>query len=194
MFSIKLFNTKIEFCFSFFAVIALVSLFDGTSYILLGLLCCLLHELGHISAMCIFNVPPRKIQFYGAGIKITVNEKMTSLKKELIIELAGCITNVLIFFILYFFAQSFTVKIFATMNLIIGLFNLLPFKYFDGGKIIDLLLDLYSDKNRYALRMGIRIIAISLLVIVGIICYLKNKGNISLFISIIYIIISELFL
>lgn len=194
MFKFSILDTKIEFCFSFFAVVALVSFFDGTGYILLGLLCCLLHELGHICAMCIFEVPPQKIQFYGAGIEISVNEKMTSLKKELIIEMAGCITNILIFFILYFFARSFTVKIFATMNLIIGLFNLIPFKHFDGGKIIDLLLDTYSTKYRYILRKAIRIISIILLCLVGIFFYCKNQGNISLFISIIYIIISELFL
>lgn len=194
MFSIKLFNTKIDFCFSFFAVVTLVSLFDGTSYILLGILCCLLHELGHISAMCIFNVPPKKIQFYGAGIKITVNEKMTSFQKELIIEFAGCITNILIFLSLYFFSNSFKVKIFATMNLIIGLFNLLPFKNFDGGKITDLILDTYSTKSRYVLRTIVRVIAIAFLSIVGIIFYINNEGNISLFVSIIYIIISELFL
>lgn len=194
MFSFRLFNIKVEFCFSFFAVVCLVSFFDGTSYILLGLLCCLLHELGHITAMCIFNVPPKRVQFYGAGIKITINEKMVSFKKELIIQLAGCITNILIFGALYFLYHSFTVKVFATMNLIIGIFNLLPFKYFDGGKIIDLFLDTYPTKNRYILRTAIRILAIAFLSIVGIIFYLSNEGNISLFITIIYIIVSELFL
>ena len=73
MFSFKIKNLLISFSFSFFAIIALLILIDGTNYAMLGLIACLIHELGHIFIMCLLNISPSRIIFYGSGIKIIYN-------------------------------------------------------------------------------------------------------------------------
>ena len=55
--------------------------------------------------------------------------------------------------------------LFATINLVIGIFNLIPFKHFDGGRIIDLILFSSSSHDTLKIRKAIRILSIILLVI-----------------------------
>ncbi len=196
MLKVKLFKTQIGFSFSFFAVIALIQLIQGTNYFLFALSACILHELGHIVMMCLFNVAPKQIIFYGAGIKITPdNSKITSVTFDFLILIAGVVTNFLLFLILYFcFQKNFNISLFAMFNLIIGVFNILPFKHFDGGKIIELILNSTATKHSYLIRKSIRIISIFLLIIFGIAFGYYQGINISLYFTILYIIISEIML
>ena len=84
LFKIKIKNTTYGVSFSFFFVVALVSVCSGTQadMLFVTLMCCALHELGHLTS--------------GGG----------------------------------FFCQ---------VNFLLGALNLLPFRYFDGGRILALL-------------------------------------------------------
>ena len=137
MFQIKIKNIKYGISFSFFAVIALLYLCSDamTDKVLTALMCCAFHELGHIIFMVIFSSPPEKIVIYGGGIRITPqNEKMLSEKKDIIILLAGCGVNFLLAFITIIINGK--LDFFSETNILLGAFNLLPFKYFDGGKVL----------------------------------------------------------
>ena len=144
-----------------------------------------------------YDVPfwccPKANLFYGAGIKIVPdNSKVTSFLVDFLILIAGVFVNFLLFFILYFyFNKNFSVSLFALFNLIIGIFNILPFKYFDGGKIIELILNFTATKNSYVIRKFIRVISIIFLIAFGVIFGYYQGINISLYFTILYIIISE---
>ncbi len=196
MLKFKIGKIEIILCFSFFAVIALLELLKENNYLLLCLTACILHELGHIFAMCLFSIAPNKITFYGAGIKITPGyNKITAFSQDLIILMAGSVTNLIIFaFITLFRNHNFTNEVFAAINLSIGIFNLIPFKHFDGGKIIDLFLSEYCLKMGRVIREITRWVSIILLVVFSIAFVFEQGGNVSLYISVTYIIISELFL
>jgi Zn-dependent protease len=196
MISFTVKGLKIGMSFSFFAVIALLVSFEGTSYVLLGLIACILHELGHISAMCLYGVSPKEIVFYGAGIKIVPNyNKLLPLRKEIIILLAGSISNFQIFGALYFFSRGdFHAQLFAAINLIIGIFNLIPFKYFDGGRVLELVLSESSAKNPYFIRRTISMVMIMLLLALVVIMAVNGTVNPSFYFSIGYIVFSELML
>ena len=122
MLKFKIGKIEIILCFSFFAVIALLELLKENNYLLLCLTACILHELGHIFAMCLFSIAPNKITFYGAGIKITPGyNKITAFSQDLIILMAGSVTNLIIFaFITLFRNHNFTNEVFAAINLSIG--------------------------------------------------------------------------
>lgn len=196
MLSFKFFKANISLSFSFFAIIAILILFDKSNYALLGLIACIVHELGHIAVMFLFSVSPKQIVFYGAGIKIVPDFKNnTTIFQDFLILIAGSTTNLIIFAVLYpLSADNFVMALFATINLVIGIFNLIPFKHFDGGRIIDLILFSSSSHDTLKIRKAIRILSIILLVILGVVFAIFQYGNISLFLTIGYIIFSELML
>lgn len=193
-FSIK--KLKFSLTFSFFAVIALIFSFEGTGYIFMGMIAATVHELGHIIAMCITDVPPKDVIFYGAGIKIVPNyKKILSFKKELMILSAGSLTNFLIFAMLFtLFQGNFKAELFAVVNLIIGLFNIIPFRHFDGGRIIDLFIMESNLKNPFLLRRVISVFAVTSIIILGVFFTFKGTVNPSFYISLGYIIFSEIML
>lgn len=196
MLRFKLKKIEIAMSFSFFAVIALLQLIQGTNYMLFALIACIIHELGHIFVMCLLSIAPQKITFYGAGIKITPDyKKITSVFQDFLILIAGSATNLILFGILYPLSQnSFQIALFATFNLVIGIFNLIPFKHFDGGKIIELFINSSRMKNPIGVRKVIRVISIIMLIVFGVIFGLSQGINVSLYFSIGYIIFSELLL
>lgn len=143
MIKIRLGNIKICLDFTFFAVFFLFMMFDTSGYGILALYSCLIHELGHLAAMLMVGCKLNEILFYCAGIKITANERYKlSFSRELIVLIAGSVVNIILFFICYFCSDKLTLKmpVFAIINLLIGLFNLLPVNMFDGGKITELIL------------------------------------------------------
>lgn len=136
MITVKLKNLTLKLCFGFFFVLA-ISAATFESYAAFSLLFCIFHELGHLLLMFVFGIRINEIKFYGAGIKISAdNLEALDISKRATVYLGGCITN-------FLFAGFFFVigsQDLALTNLIIGCFNLLPISYFDGGKLLELIL------------------------------------------------------
>lgn len=143
MISFRIFGIKISVDFTFFAVFFLFMAFDTSGYGILGLYACLIHEIGHLICMVIVGTKLGGIIFYASGIKITASERYKlSHQKEFFVLIGGSAINIILFFICYFCSDKLTLKmpVFAIINLLIGLFNLLPVNMFDGGKITELVL------------------------------------------------------
>lgn len=190
MFEIKINKLKICFLFSFFALFAVLFYSDNYIEILTALTACILHETGHLTFMILFKNYPEKIVFYGGGIKIIPDNKMLSYKKDIIINLAGCLVNLIIGSILLLI-DSFTLL--GKLNIIIGVFNLLPFSSFDGGNVLKLIfLNKYHDKYMIIYKISAKLLCF-LLLFSGIYCIEMFKINISLVVTIVYIILSEFF-
>lgn len=180
------FKIKISVSFSFLAVIALVSLWQNkaSAYLLMTLMCCVLHELGHIFFMCLFSHKPDEIMFYGGGIKIYNNtNRLLSDKADIIILFAGCGVNILIACILILIERE--VSFFAAANLFFGLFNLMPVKYFDGGRILSKVF-----KDSPSVR-AIRLVFILAFASTIILMFFNGFVSISLIVTFVYIIFSE---
>ena len=134
-----LFGTRIKLRFDFFAAAALMSAVSAGSGAALGLLCCLLHEAGHIAAMHLFGAKPSALLFYGAGIMITPDRRrLLPVHREALILSAGCAVN----FALYGISSAIGrgSGFFALANLFLGIFNLLPSEGLDGGRLLKLFL------------------------------------------------------
>ncbi len=186
MIEFSLGRVRITLSFTFFALIAVLtaSNFFPTAEIITALLCCILHELGHITAMCLFGVPPEEIMFYAGGIKITPDRgKIVSRKAEAVILVGGCGVNFLMF------ALSFLVNgrvgYFACTNLFLGIFNLMPLKYFDGGRIASVFLSGKAEKI-------VRTATFSILALLLIIMLYFGKASLSLFVTLCYILLCEI--
>lgn len=124
-------RTELEISFSFPMVLAIVLCTDTQGTALLCLLACTLHEAGHIVVMYIGGRPPGKITLYGGGMKLTGGGK------SIPVIISGCAVNFLLFTTFYFFCTDYNLKLFGVINLLTGLFNLIPVQPFDGYNLLE---------------------------------------------------------
>lgn len=133
MIELKIKKTLIRLDFSFFAVLTVFLLFDKTDYGLSALAACGLHELSHLIVMTALGIPAEKITFYGAGIRITSTEiKRAKTSVRAAVLSAGCAANFLGAALLLLFNLHEA----AAINLVTGLFNLLPIGELDGAGLL----------------------------------------------------------
>lgn len=112
-------------------------------------LSCLLHEFGHLAALCICKCRYRRIDILPMGALIVCPEGMPY-KKELAVALAGPAASALGFAAaLAFFAAFGSVPaLYAfAVGAVLCLFNLMPAKRLDGGKALLNYLLMHKEKD-----------------------------------------------
>lgn len=142
-------------------------LFDqNIAYIAAITVVVIIHEMGHLLAMKIFNYSNVKIFFIPLIGAFTSGKKQEVSQKQLsIIILAGPLPGLIIACVLYYFnkdVHSDTIKMLANCFLFINLFNLLPIYPLDGGRIIETLF----FKQNYYIRLVFGVISIILLAVI----------------------------
>lgn len=192
MFSIRLWKIRISFHFSFFAALSLMLILDG-GCLLLGFYACLLHEMGHLAAMLWLKVPVSEICFYGAGVKIVPKKsKLSGYGKELAVLAAGPLANMIVFVLSYFFIGG-QAAVFGAISLVTGLFNLLPLKGFDGGRMLSLAAERFAAPfGLWETKTALAAVNIAALAVLLAIAAARGFGNPSLYITVIYFMIAEL--
>lgn len=190
MISFRIFGVKISVDFTFFAVFFIFMAFDTSGYGILGLYACLIHEVGHLLCMVIVGTKLSAILFYASGIKITASERYKlSHKSEFFVLIGGSAVNIILFFICYFCSDKLTLKmpVFAIINLLIGLFNLLPVNMFDGGKITELILSRFFQANTaFTLSKILSIIITASALLAAIILYYLKIVNFTVVATLLY--------
>ncbi|MBQ9355159.1 MAG: site-2 protease family protein [Clostridia bacterium] len=190
----RFFGTEIYISFLFSAVIAFMIATDRTGLVIPTLFSVLLHEVGHLIFMWIFECEPKSIKLVPASISIT---RGMSAKKygDLLISLAGPMVNLIMFCSLYvnflITKSAFSLDC-ALINLAFFIFNMLPVSGLDGGIILKIILSKkFKDPLKAERIVRIITLAVGLLVgIIGITLIINGELNISVFIVAIYILIS----
>lgn len=117
---------------------------DGVGLLPLGLLACVLHELGHVSAAAVLGGHMRKLSLTAVGAELCIDyDAPLSYGRESLVALAGPGAN-LLFGVL---ALSLGWELAAAVSLIIGIFNLLPIPPLDGGRVVYGLLAVRLDTD-----------------------------------------------
>ena len=148
----KIKNIKITISFTFFALIIILISINRTEFLYTSIIFAIAHELGHLIALKYFRVSVEefKISLFGGNIKILDTNKIKYYQSA-IISFSGPFINLLLFLLFfvfnYFFKNNLTYEIFV-INLVLALFNMLPFYNFDGGKILSsVLLNFFEEKT-----------------------------------------------
>ncbi len=129
------------FYISVFSIItfAVFLSYDEPIYILILLFSALLHELGHIIPLLIFKAKIKRITLFPFGIDIVADTLRLSYKKEFFCTVGGGVCNLfaaLAALIVMRFVPSAPLLFFMLSNLALGVFNLIPLPFLDGGKAI----------------------------------------------------------
>lgn len=186
---------------------ALIFYFTGQIEIYcLCLLFALIHELGHVLVARILGNKLLKFKIMPLGFSIFLqtniedyNKKIKKgnmyVLKNLIISIAGPITNIIIFLVTFFLPIELMLKEkIIYINAIIAIFNLIPMYPLDGSKILQNALKLFcSNKESYKY---INIVANATLIIFTIFCsvfilYAKNIAIVAILIYLWYINVKE---
>ncbi|MCL2636757.1 MAG: site-2 protease family protein [Oscillospiraceae bacterium] len=176
--------------FTFFAAIALFFYFDESGFGIMGICACAIHEIGHLIALFIEKRDFDSVLLYGGGVKIKFKKNLES---SVFLIIAGSLLNFIIFTVLYFtFSEIFELQILAITNLIIGIFNLLPVRYFDGGNLLEkVLIKIFPTQNVLMILRKTEIITAFFTIVLIIVTACLKYINLSALIVIMYIIILD---
>lgn len=136
MLEFKIYKTKVRLCFSFFAVLAAFAFPSSRTFGLAAIAACGIHEFSHLLVMLLFGISPEIITFYGAGIQLNSTQTdNASTRNRILILSAGCAANFIAAaaFGLYGNAAA------SVINLLTGVFNLLPIGELDGAALLKML-------------------------------------------------------
>ncbi len=143
----KVKNTEINLSFTFFAVFIILLCIGELKICLYSLVASLIHEIVHIIFIGIFSGNITRISLSGFGANIVRgNDNLLSYYEEAVISFSAPVFNIIISLILFMLYKNLT--IFAGVNLIIGLFNLLPYYDFDGGRGLMFLLKYFLSNDK----------------------------------------------
>lgn len=178
--------------FSFLAVIALLGVLDNGRNFIYGLWVCIIHEVGHIIPMFLLGEKVRAVRFHACGINISPQKSIIRpVYQDIIIILGGATLNILLGVMFYISDMGINAQIFASMNLILGLFNLLPYTNFDGGTLILKIAEYFNGdttETRKVLRFVNCILSIALLAFL----LVNHIINLTLIITVAYLIMVEI--
>lgn len=185
-------KVKFNIEFGFLAVVALLCILDDGRYLLYGVWACIIHEVGHIVPMLLLGEKVKKVKFHAFGVNISPqNNTIRPLYQDIFIILGGAIINIILGLIVYFSDIGTNAYIFASMNIILGLFNLLPYTSFDGGTLI-LTVAEYFNGDTVEIKKILRIV--NCILSIALIAFLitNHINNITLVITISYLILIEI--
>ena len=185
----RAFGTEFYISFLFAAVITALIAADRTGFVLPLLFAVLIHELGHLAAMWVLDCAPKRVRLVPAAVEITT--KIGGGKHEIFIALCGPTVNLLLFTVLFLNYLAFNNDGYLTIgliNLLIGLFNLLPVTGLDGGTVLFNLLCRRKDPQKAGLIMRIINLSVALAALITAItlCF-RGQFNLSFFILALYL-------
>lgn len=189
---IKVFGTEIYISFLFAALIAFLLATDRTGLIIPTLFASAIHEGGHLFAMWICECQPKSIRLIPTSMQI-VRGFSSKPKGEIAIALLGPAANIAVFLCLlinFFLFGNEDILIFALINLILAIFNLLPVTGLDGGTVLKNIIarktDLYTAERKVRI---VTLILAAIILFAGVYIALSGKFNISVFIMAVYLFI-----
>lgn len=188
----SLFGTKIYVSFLFAATLSLMLIFDRTGLALPTFFAIFIHEIAHLFAMWVLDCAPKQIRLIPASVQI-VSDFSTGYNKDITVSVMGPLSNFLLFGCLYLnhlcYGNSENL-IYALLNLIIGVFNLLPITGLDGGRILYSILAKRQDPNRANLILKIvTLIFAAAALFLAVTLTIRGKLNLSLYIIALYLVV-----
>lgn len=167
---------------SFAIAVTLTLIIDESGVGAIALLCCVLHEAGHIICLLILGEKPKKIELSFYGIKLErIPMSSQSTAGDLAVYISGPAMNFMFSAAMFLLSEFFeSLRIAAVISLCVGVFNLIPCKPLDGGNIVYTVL-CRNTKQETAdkICLVITVVTVIPMIVTGLF-FMKNNGNITL--------------
>lgn len=176
---------SIKIKLSFSGVIMIIALFLTHSYVsIAAILAAALHEIGHIIAAKLCNIPLEELKLGIFGAALTPKTLLCSYKKEILLCIAGPLMNLLsALLLLPLLNVTKFFSLFISASLFLGILNLLPIHEFDGGRILFCILSSkISINSSTKILKAISFVLIFMLWCLSIYLLIKLSSSVSLFI------------
>lgn len=189
---ITIFGINITISFLFCAILSILMLCDRTGMIVPMFIAVIMHELGHLAVMKFFGCAPTEIRLIPGSVRIVT--PVCTEKHSVLILVSGSLLNIIIFLIVYISSTIQCVNYyidFAFINLIYGIFNLLPFNALDGGSILEEIIStkLGNIKAKKIIKI-ITLFGAVLFLLAFIILAVNESVNYSLLVLCLYLVLS----
>lgn len=185
----KRLKISVSFTFSVFLALA-ANVTAGRTY-LLTLLFSFLHEAVHLFFLFRYGCERAEIRFSPGGIKISCDRyEMLSYRETFICSLSAPVMNIVAGVIFYLTADKSGMPLLhetAYINIIIGLGNLLPMSFLDGGRAVNSLLFRYFPPDRvYVFSDVLSVLSLVFIGVLFFVSLLQKKNNLFLLIFFVY--------
>lgn len=176
---------KIEVTGGFFLILAWLNYLDSQSIIPLAMVACVCHELGHYWTICAMGGKIDGVRLTVIGAEMILSGQL-NYWKEGVAALAGPAVNFLLARIFLCWERG---ALFSGINLILGLFNLLPVWRLDGGRVLHCALALCVGPDiAYQVGEIVHLLIAVLCFLVGI-AIVRAGGNMTLLITSFWLLI-----
>lgn len=186
----KIKNTDVKISFSFFAVFLLSLVSDTFNIYLFSFIASLIHEIVHVVFILLFGaqISAFSLTLFGGNIKRNTT-KIINNPKEAVISFSAPVTNIVIGVVSLFITRE--ASIFAIVNLFIGVFNILPFYSFDGGRGLYYLITMKFSDNVANVILNITSITVTVVFsFISVFSFINYNKNYLLLILCVYMIFS----
>ena len=166
-------------------VIVAVLIFTHSYLSLVALLAAALHELGHILAAKLCNIPLKELKLGIFGASLTPQSSLCSYKKEIILCAAGPFVNLLSAALLLPFLTELNsfAEFFTASSLFLGILNLLPIYDLDGGRILNCMLcEKLSPEGAEKICKKLSFCIVTSMWLISVYLLLRVSSSLSLFI------------
>ena len=131
--------------------------------------------------------PPEKITFYGGGMRLSGGGK------SIPVIISGCAVNFLLFAAFYFLSDGYNLRLFGMINLMTGLFNLMPVQPFDGYNLLErLIIQLMSPEKAISVLAVVENAACIAVVPLIILFFLGGNVNFSSVVFLFYLFVVDI--
>ena len=181
---------------SIFSLVALTLFFisQGFVYSLLFILSATLHETAHLLFLSLYGAKITKIVIFPFGIDICADTMLLSYKKELVCTLAGSLANLLFALLGCLLMNVFPspqLLFFVLCNVFLGILNLIPLSFFDGGKALRLILyDCLEIDRAFYIHKGLDILSALVFLCFALFAAACSSFNFSVCVVIVYAALS----
>ena len=186
---LKIKGTVLTIDYFFFVMLSLMLMYN--SYATLSVLALsLMHELCHVVALIVMGGKVSTLRISAFGMVMTCDDiYRLSPFKEMFFVLAGPVSNIAFSVMVLPFNTDYTAYL-SALSMLWGLFNLLPFTAWDGGKALNLLLLIYmKQKSAENIMKFLSVLTLVCLGAFGILLLIKNRSSYSVLIITLYLTI-----